>query len=93
MNLETNFQLPNRGGHHGIDGQGRVLGFLGVIFPGRVTFIHLDYPGVTIEAEIPHTYGYTAGGQVGDPCFFALSTDMMYVSRSTRGTFPCQPKT
>ena len=93
MNLETTFQLPNRGGHHGIDGQGRVLGFLGVIFPGRVTFIHPDYPGVTVEAEIPPTYGHTAGGQVGDPHFFPLSTDMMCVSRFTRGTFPCQPKT
>ena len=92
MNLETTFRLPIEGGRPRIDGRERVVGFLDEL-PGRVTFIHLDYPGVTVEAGIPPPYARAERGPVSGPYFFSLSADLTWVSRTTRGTFPCQPKT
>ena len=65
MNLETTIRLPRRSSHPAVDGQGRVIGLV-VQQPGRVVVIHLDHPGVTIEADIPPTYAATASREVSN---------------------------
>ena len=70
MNLETTFHLLTGGSHPGkVDGQGRAIGFLvrrSYSEPSGVVVIHLDYPGVTVEADIPRTYAHTEVGRVSD---------------------------
>ena len=71
MNLETTIRLPRRSSHPAVDGQGCVIGLV-VQQPGRVVVIHLDHPGVTIEADIPPTYTATANREVSN-LYFCMS--------------------
>jgi hypothetical protein len=76
MSLETTFRSPRGYSYAGnVDGQGRVISFLvrRLPEPPRVVAIHLDYPGVTVEADIPRTYTNTAVGRVSDAYFFSPS--------------------
>ena len=71
MDLETNFSLPRRSDYTEVDGQGRLIGFVVQQPPeiSRVVVIHLDHPGVTVEADILPTSTDTAVEEVSNSTF------------------------
>ena len=70
MCLETTLRLPGGRGHPGIGGQGRVIGLVVQPSrgPGRVVAVHLDNPGVTVKAEIPHANPVPSDSRVSAFC-------------------------
>ena len=70
MSLETTLRLPGGCGIPGIGAQGRVIGFVVQPSrgPGRLVAIHLDNPGVTVEAEIPHANALPSDSRVSGFC-------------------------
>lgn len=70
MGLEITFPIPEGYGFLQVHGQGRIIGFLiqEPLQPPRAVAIHLDYPGVSVESQIPHTYSPSeAGSTVSNP--------------------------
>ena len=75
MSLETTFPIPEGCVFLQARGQGRVVGFLTWewLRPPRAVVIHLDYPGLTMEYEVPPSH--TTGGHLtvsNPPLFHAL---------------------
>ena len=61
VNFEMEFQIPNPSELFWISGQGRIVGFLFQTVGSEsavVTVIHLDYPGVTLEIQLPPYCGH-----------------------------------
>ena len=73
MNLETTLPIPEGCAFLQAHGQGRVVGFLTRewLRPLRAAIIHLDYPGLTMEYEVPPSH--TTGGplSVSSPPLFS----------------------
>ena len=92
MKLETTFRLSHvQDNMLEAHGQGRVIGFAIRRFPpepSRMVIIHLDHPGVAVEADIPQ-----ADGLVSDPHFFILATYITWVPSFIHSRSACRPKT
>ena len=90
--------IPIREGYdlHEVHGQGRVVGFLTrkphwSLWAVVIYVIHLDYPGVSMEFEIPPAYAAGAGSNVNDllPSRALVSLN---VTLFPSGTSASQPK-
>lgn len=93
MSFETTLRLPGGRGIPGIGGQGRVIGFVVQPSrgPGRLVAIHLDNPGATVEAKIPHANALLSDPRVSGFCLCVYSTNTTSAP-SLRGPFACQQK-
>ncbi|KAF9648284.1 hypothetical protein BDM02DRAFT_3115600 [Thelephora ganbajun] len=59
VNLESEFQIPERSNLLWVGGQGRISGFVfqTAFESPLVNVIHLDYPGITLEIQLPPDCG------------------------------------
>ena len=94
--MVTTFPIPEGCGSFEAHGQGRVVGFLTrkphwSLWAVVIYVIHLDYPGVSMEFEIPPTYTAGAGSNVSDllPSRALVSLN---VTLFPSGTSASQPK-